>query len=225
MAGKKDYCGECSCCVLLFHSCGIDLFPLNINKKEGFKGITWRVWPSILEPRSIRIAREPGDRLAQDSWAERKRTTLGVKISSTNSMAALGCMSFSCGSDMGHMGERQYGATLNSISHLKTLCGGRCDPNESVYCHMLRDWGKKFKQPESNQGASGKLWLERSSGISLRNSQKHPTRGSTSFGTLPHSEGSITDYFHATQVRSFLLLKCPPSLPHPPSTVMGPEKA
>ena len=42
--------------------------------------------------------------------------------------------------------------------------------------------------------------------ISLRNTQEHPIRRRISFRTLLHSKGSITDYSHATEVRSFLLL-------------------
>ena len=29
--------------------------------------------------------------------------------------------------------------------------GWRCEPDESEDCHMLRGWGKNFKQPASNK--------------------------------------------------------------------------
>lgn len=84
------------------------------------------------------MAREAGDRLAQGSRTEEKRTTLGIKSSSINNMIGQGCMSFSYGSDMDHMRERQYEATLNSTPLPIKLCGWRCDTNERNFFHMLK---------------------------------------------------------------------------------------
>lgn len=156
---------------------------------------------------------------------EWKRTILGIKISFNNSMTGQGWMSFPCGSDMGHMGERQYGATLSPPFTQKELRGWRCEPNEREDCHRLRGWGKNFKQPASNKEqvsikevATGEIhW-----GYHWETHRNIPLEEESAWAHCHTQRVPSQITVHASEIRSFLLLTCSPYFP--PPTLIGPEK-